>query len=231
MAHGWLIFLQKGSAICTLLLLKAHIMGRPSQRSRRSLLLFVGGIAHAQDQQQHKQCPCVRATPWDSLSNNDRTAARTLGYDAETWDMLDFASARVESQRWTSLSAKQQNAAQRLGYVDATTWDCCINHYYAYSYDELQLTLPEAHAAVVTLGYTKQYWNGPEWRYDPPRVEAKTWCDQVTSDEEDICVNAAEIDALRTLCYSPSRYRAEPLSGRAIIGGDGGTQYVGYDHC
>ena len=213
---------------------------RRQQHPRRSLLLFVSGIidsashgavrpVHAQEQ-QHKQCPCVRATPWDLLSNNDRTAARTLGYEAETWDMLDFGSARVESRRWTSLSAERQDAAQRLGYADATTWDCCINHYDAYEYDELQLTVPEAFAAIVTLGYSKQYWNGPEWRYDPPLVEAKTWCGNVTSEEEDICVNAEEIDALKTLCYSPSRYRSEPLSGRAMVGG-GGTQYVGYDHC
>ena len=210
------------------------------QHPRRSLLLFVGGIidsashgavrpAHAQEQ-QHKKCPCVRATPWDLLSNNDKKAARTLGYEAETWDMLDFASARVESRRWTSLSAEKQDAAQSLGYADAATWDCCINHYEAFEYDELQLNVPEAYAAIVTLGYSKQHWNGPEWRYDPPLVGAKTWCDNVTSDEEDICVNTAEIDALRTLCYSPSRYRSEPLSGRAMVGG-GGTQYVGYDHC
>ena len=117
-------------------------MSRPSQVSRRSIVLVVSGIIGSGAvrpalalQEQHKQCPCVRATPWDLLSNNDKTAARTLGYEAETWDMLDFGSARVESRRWTSLSAEKQDAAQSLGYADAATWDCCINHYEAFEYD------------------------------------------------------------------------------------------------
>ena len=199
---------------------------RPKNRSRPSLLWTVGILGSCgRGQGQQLRCPCVRSTPWDSLSNNHQAAAQTLGYQAESWDMRDFGKARVESRRWTSLSPERQEAAQTLGYA-ASTWDCCINHYEAYEYEELQLQVPLAHAAIVSLGYSKPYWNGPEWRYDPPRVEAKTWCTDVTSEEEDVCVNPAEIDALRTLCYSPSRFRDEPLSGP---GADGA--YVGYDYC
>eukprot|EP00563_Minutocellus_polymorphus_P020795 CAMPEP_0197717878 /NCGR_PEP_ID=MMETSP1434-20131217/2253_1 /TAXON_ID=265543 /ORGANISM="Minutocellus polymorphus, Strain CCMP3303" /LENGTH=236 /DNA_ID=CAMNT_0043302459 /DNA_START=136 /DNA_END=847 /DNA_ORIENTATION=+ len=182
-------------------------------RSSSSIIWVVGIIgngqglrsAHAQDQQdqqqmQYHRCPCIRSTPWDLLSNKHKSLAQTLGYEAETWDMLDFSSARVESRRWTTLSAEKQDAAQALGYDDLATWDCCINHYEAYDYDELRLiNVPEAFDAIVTLGYSKQYWNGPEWRYDPPLVEAKTWCDNVTSIQEDVCVNRKEIEALMAL--------------------------------
>ena len=193
------------------------------------LWIALGILAHGQgplrSAHAQAQCPCIRSTPWGRLSNNDKSHAQTLGYNAGTWDMLDFAEARVEWQRWADLSAERREAAAALGYADAATWDCCINHYYDYDYDELKLNYPEAFDAVVALGYSKQYWDGPEWRYDPPLIEAKTWCDSVTSDQEEICVNSAEIEALKTLCYSPSRYRAEPLSGRAATG------YVGYEHC
>ena len=200
-----------------------------SSSSSSILWVALGILAHGQgplrSAHAQQQCPCIRSTPWGRLSNNDKSHAQTLGYNAGTWDMLDFAEARVEWGRWADLSAERREAAGALGYADAATWDCCINHYYDYDYDELKLNNPEAFDAVVALGYSKQYWDGPEWRYDPPLIEAKTWCDSVTSDQEDICVNKTEIGALKTLCYSPSRYRAEPLSGRAATG------YVGYEHC
>lgn len=118
-----------------------------------------------------------------------------------------------------------------LGY-NQQTWDCCINHYEAYDWVELQTLLPEVHDAIRDgLGYFQSYWDGPKWKSaEVPLVEAKTWCDNVTSVQEDVCLTEKEVEAVKTLCYSPSGYRGEPMSGRGLVGG-GGTTFVGPEHC
>lgn len=205
-----------------------------------SLLLIVTSLAisppsaHAQSASsslppQISECPCARYTPWDSLSDTERTSAETVGYDSDTWDWLDFATARVETKRWSALTVAKQTAAMGLGY-DQRTWDCCINHYEGYGWVGLAQEIPAMSAAVQELGYTRSNWDAGGSKTKTPLVEVKTWCANVTSAEENLCLTNAEVENVRILCYSPSEYRNEPMSGRGLVGG-GGTRFVGPDHC
>ena len=175
------------------------------------------------------ECPCIRYVPWDSLPGTAKASAQALRYDSDTWDRLDFATAAVESNRWSDLSADERSAASQLGY-DQRTWDCCVNHYEDYSWSELETDVPTIGEAMQKLGYTQPYWDGPKSRTPAPLVEVKTWCANVTSAEEDVCLTGAEVEDVKLLCYSPSEYRSEPMSGRGLVGG-GGTRFVGPEHC
>ena len=78
-----------------------------------------------------------------------------LGYTLETWN-LPGSYHQLEGLSYGKLSTGQRNVVDDLGWSD-TTWDCYINHYKDYTWEQLQ------DAGVVlyyeTLGYDEMKWN------------------------------------------------------------------------
>jgi hypothetical protein len=78
----------------------------------------------------------------------------TLGYTPLSWNVIGLDD--IESQAWDNLKSIEMEAASNVGFAKST-WDCFINHFRGYSWDELKfygLDLP-----LVTLGWTEAMWD------------------------------------------------------------------------
>jgi hypothetical protein len=99
--------------------------------------------------------PEFRYDEWNDLSAADQAVAETgLGYAESTWN--NPGTALVEENSWTSLTVANQAAAVTLGF-DEVVWDCFINHYEDFFWEEL--ATEEVQQYYVTLGWTEDSWN------------------------------------------------------------------------
>uniref|UniRef100_A0A7R9W8L7 Uncharacterized protein n=1 Tax=Pseudictyota dubia TaxID=2749911 RepID=A0A7R9W8L7_9STRA len=164
------------------------------------------------------KCPCVRYIPWNSLTVQEKRNAEDLGYTRTTWNYVDFQVNPAENVDFSSLEKNEQKAAKKLGY-NVENWDCCINHYDYYDWDELE---DDAPAHYGTLGWTGEMWDdGTAW----PASEYKTWCSSASSKEERVCLSKSETDAAKALCHTSSTYRMESMEGLPF------AAYTRPDHC
>ena len=98
-----------------------------------------------------------RYVEWDSLPSDVRRLARTsLLYDKTSWDTL--GSASIERRMWMELTAEQQSDAILIGFYQRT-WDCFLNHYRGYSWDDFD-KYPDIKDALKTLGWLRDNWTG-----------------------------------------------------------------------
>ena len=128
--------------------------------------------------------PDIRYTSFEALSVADQiTVQNALDYTPITWNVHGLAP--VETLGWWQFSSDQKAGAEALGFTE-NTWDCYINHYMTYTWDELAafgLT-----SSIETLGWSQDSWEG---NGESPDTESKWW-GQLTN---------AEKDAARNLCY------------------------------
>lgn len=152
--------------------------------SRTTALLLSSTLLAATAQDFPYPQPSKRYTPFQSLSGEDQaTAQNSLGYTSITWNVP--ALAPVEQLGWWQLTDTQKSGAQALGFTE-NQWDCYINHYLTYTWDELSAAGLTTY--LETLGWSQESWEGSG---ESPVSESKWW-GQLT---------AAEKDAARQLCY------------------------------
>ena len=84
-------------------------------------------------------------------------AVQFLDYNETTWDLP--GTADVEIFDFSSLDAYRQKAILSLGFT-ADQWDCYVNHYGFYSWDELQDLGVQNY--FIVLGWTEKEWLGDE---------------------------------------------------------------------
>jgi len=129
--------------------------------------------------------PANRFLLWKWLFEASKTAAKTLGYTEETWNQP--MSASIESLVFDDLNPNLQDATYVLGLGPGKIWDCHVNHYQAYNWEELK-TLALKQDLYIALGWSFESWNALA---DPPATDSKKWNE----------LSAAEQSAATELCY------------------------------
>mmetsp|Transcript_26761 Transcript_26761/g.55861 ORF Transcript_26761/g.55861 Transcript_26761/m.55861 type:complete len:422 (+) Transcript_26761:239-1504(+) len=125
--------------------------------------------------------PTVRFTPYYELDTTIRNIVEEkLGYIEATWN--NFGIAPVEEKRWNSLTANERDGANMLGFAEGT-WDCFINHYDDYSWEELvEKGVAENYEG---LGWTRDHWEQSNAVVGVPYTEARWW-GQLTDTEKSV---------------------------------------------
>lgn len=127
--------------------------------------------------------PYTRFTPWIQLGTTEQNSGTNLGYFSSSWDNLEIYD--LESLRYSDLTVQERQSLQALG-LDSDQWDCFMNHYNGYYWDELQSIGVLVH--FTTLGYTQSSWDDG---IDPPDTEGMYWDD----------LSPEQQDAANKLCY------------------------------
>jgi hypothetical protein len=121
--------------------------------------------------------PAQRFKPFNQLDTTAQNIAEEkLGYTSSTWN--NHGLAEIERSRWTSLTSNQRDAAVILGFGEKS-WDCFINHYESYSWEELDAAGAQAH--YRGLGWTEEHWT--QETGESPSTESRWW-DMLTDTEK-----------------------------------------------
>ena len=134
--------------------------------------------------------PVDRFVAWNEITNADYKAnATALGWDEKTWNKPGSLFEDLEQYSFWSLEVAQR---QRLNgmLLRANTWDCFINHYEDYDWDEM---VDEDIAKYWEgLGWTESSWNGES---DEPESEGLDW-EELTSDEQEYATEVCYFEEL-----------------------------------
>lgn len=126
--------------------------------------------------------PSVRFTAWDQLSHDVRQRARDADYNEKNWNKVNTFEA--EDFDYESLKPRFQDFIDNLP-ISAESWDCWVNHYRNYEWDEFT---PSVETSYMALGWTDDMWNGDE----EPEEEGKYWGD----------LTAVQQQAATSICYT-----------------------------
>ena len=126
--------------------------------------------------------PRTRYTQWTELEPVEKSAAKSLGYVRSTWDNLQVSE--LEAFRFADLTWQERQHVESLG-IDANMWDCFLNHYDGYYWEELPTKVASNYKI---LGYDQSSWD--EGAYTP-ESENKYWDD----------LSSAEQKAAYHLCF------------------------------
>lgn len=114
-----------------------------------------------------------------------------LHYTPITWNVVGGGFAAIELKGWIGLDFDERRGAIQLGY-NKNTWDCFIDHYRSWTWDQLRLTNVDAYLSAMELGWTRTLWDNYDGRGDDkPESDDKWWAN--LTDEEQIAANG--------LCY------------------------------
>jgi hypothetical protein len=115
--------------------------------------------------------------PFDQLDLTlQNVAIEKMGYTEETWNTHGLAD--IERRRWSDLTSNQRDAAVLLGFGEKS-WDCFINHYESYSWEELESA--GVQAQYRGLGWTESHWT--QETTESPYTESRWW-DMLTESEK-----------------------------------------------
>lgn len=132
--------------------------------------------------------PSFRYVPWEELDESLVAAAEALEYTEETWNTP--GQAEIESLSYETITLDspdiRQQALDTIGYDNEEQWDCYINHYDDYDWEELEEE--EVQQYYAALGWTEESWLGDE---DPPESEDMDWAE----------LNDDQQAAASELCY------------------------------
>ena len=121
--------------------------------------------------------PATRFMPFDQLDLTlQNVAIEKMGYTEETWNTHGLAD--IERRRWSDLTSNQRDAAVLLGFGEKS-WDCFINHYESYSWEELESA--GVQAQYRGLGWTESHWT--QETTESPYTESRWW-DMLTESEK-----------------------------------------------
>ena len=155
--------------------------------------------------------PYFRYTQYSELSDDSKDAATVLGYNNNANNDWDLPNTNpIEKSAFFSLTDDQKEAAKTLGfpiepyvgidlnnYEDSDTWDCYVNHYGGYGWDELvEYDLAQYWEA---LGYNSKHWEENSTEEIPPAA-GEFW-DGLTEDEQ---------AAAASLCYFEQTWNEDP---------------------
>ena len=127
-------------------------------------------------------------------------ATEGLNYTKETWNNL--GTNPIEASEFFDLSDEQKKAAKQLGFIGAT-WDCDMNHYVDYSWEELEEYFLDAY--WIALGWTKRKWGIPG---SASKSEGKNWSE----------LTSAEQDAAMEVCYFQESWDGISITGWTFDG-------------
>jgi len=100
------------------------------------------------------QLPEKRFSLWSELTKHEQdTTSRLLHYNENTWD--NPMTNPVEMLSFNELTIKMKSGLSVLR-ITQPEWDCHVNHYYGYTWDELMKVGVHVHLAM--LGWTKESW-------------------------------------------------------------------------
>lgn len=121
--------------------------------------------------------PKFRFEPFHRLDSTSRNIAEEkLGYMEITWN--NHGLAPIEKKGWSALTTNERDAANVLGFTEGT-WDCFINHYEQYSWEDLEEK--GVQQAYRGLGWTEAHWNREV--EEVPYTESRWW-DMLTDNEK-----------------------------------------------
>lgn len=148
----------------------------------------------------------IRYVEWDRLTGQVKSNAALLGYTETTWNLPGMAP--IEGYRFTEVNnaflLDQVGARNNLDVVIAMgynqeRWDCHINHYGGYSWDELDQVGVKVHYRV--LGWTQNSWeNDPEGLL-VPASETTLWDS----------LSQAQREAAEAVCFQQETWDSVPL--------------------
>ena len=98
--------------------------------------------------------PYTRFTAWERLSNSEQNIGTSLGYFRSSWDNLEIYD--LETLAYSDLTSQEKLYLMSLG-LDGEQWDCYMNHYNGYYWDDLPKAGISEH--LTTLGYTQTTWD------------------------------------------------------------------------
>ena len=128
--------------------------------------------------------PYIRYTQWYMLDSDIKTIASTIGYDRTSWDNLQLSE--LEDVRYIDLTATEQDAITTSLGLSSDMWDCYMNHYTGYYWDDLQTIGVDVYYEI--LGY-----NAMSWDYESEYVETEdmSWSE----------LSVSQQDAANMLCF------------------------------
>lgn len=148
-------------------------------------------------------CPSIRYRPWGDLGWLTQFLGSLLGYTPRTWNFDPTLRMwnPLEDSAWDSEDVQEvRSYIMLLGYEE-TSWDCCINHYEDYDWDEfLTWELMEQLAALQTLGWTEDSWES---------TDASSWSDVDSKNWEELTDFQREMAASK-LCYTKETWNEDP---------------------
>ena len=138
----------------------------------------------------------IRYVLWDELDTTFQDNAKVLGYTNATWNLPGSDPIELFTFDGVSRSGVQGgiDAINAMG-MDATLWDCHINHFGGYEWDDLG----ENQILWKALGWSESSWSGI---IDPPPSNSMKW-DELTERQQ---------DAVTKLCYRQESWDYLPLS-------------------
>lgn len=165
--------------------------------------------------------PTIRFTPWQKINETAKEDAEILGYRSErSWDNVGSNSIERLSYETIGLrSPKRASAIRRLMEEAEESWDCYVNHYDDYSWEELEKY--ELVETFTTLGYDEYSWMDD--KAPRPDVENENWVD----------LRPEERLAAEYICYFQELWDEIPLPDweehqeiRVEATSDGNTQTI-----
>lgn len=133
-----------------------------------------------------------RYVQWTSLSGDKRRKARdSFMYNRTTWDNL--GTADVEKRSWEELTEQQKNDAMFLGFYQKT-WDCFMNHYRAYLWEDLDRDVKDS---LRVLG-----WNELSWKEDGAPPSYNNEWERLSESEQSVAT---------VLCYFEDNWNGNNL--------------------
>jgi len=143
--------------------------------------------------------PTLRFTPWKNLHESAKAEGEILGYRSErSWNNLGSNSIERLSYETIKLqSERKAQAIEKLLEEAEDSWDCYINHYDDYTWDELELW--GIQEAFITMGYDENLWQNDQ--APRPEVENEDWVELTPEHQE----------AALYVCYTQEIWDEVPL--------------------
>jgi len=143
--------------------------------------------------------PWFRYRLYETLEPTVESAAKSLAYTETTWNLP--GAAEVEIYSYDEMDTEQQELVTALGFLDKNEWDCYVNHWEYYDWNDF----PEGIQSYwEALGWTEGNWeNGA----DPPASEDKFFSE----------LAAAEKTAAEELCFFAETWDGESMDDWAAL--------------
>jgi hypothetical protein len=133
---------------------------------------------------------------WSELTSADKQyATHLLNYNEYSWD--NPMTNSIEMTAYRALSSKLQSGLSALE-ITPSQWDCHVNHYYGYYWDDLMKAGLHIHFAM--LGWDRESWDYENVTH--PDVEGMTWSE--LSEKQKVIA--------KELCYFRETWDELPLS-------------------
>lgn len=188
--------------------LSAILIQNSEGRNLRSLLFeteesYYESLIYERPEDEPLYCPTKRYTPWlNQQGLYRRTVLRqSLGYNANMWNLEPLAWWNpLEEYAWTSSQVVGVHAdLNAMGY-DEDSWDCCISHYYEYTWEDfVNWNYTEQKQAHEALGWTEESFGSTNHTLYP-ESEGQTW-EQLSGYQQFM--------AASKLCYTSETWNEE----------------------